>query len=188
MKGNIKYIVWPVVVLIIVIIFREPLAAKLKDGNVSMKFGEYFELTLQQVEQVQAELRAAQEGDLTYEEMQHVMQRATLNLEGVKQQMDLVKSGDVKTVKMKVDNAKAAAVKEAEGFKALEDGDRQQALEHFSKARELYPTYHNVSEISQLLQKQKTDTISKEEIDQIVKDYSWGMPQAVRNQLKQNTN
>jgi hypothetical protein len=81
-----------------------------------------------------------------------------------------------------------AAEKEREGFLNLRDGKFDDALASFEAAEKIFPTYHNLYEISSLLRKEKTNFSNPESrkkiLSQIVNEYSWGMPDDIKNQLR----
>lgn len=88
-----------------------------------------------------------------------------------------------------------AADFEQKGFSAIIAQDFEGASQSFQEAYQKWGNYHNVDEINQLLQKQKSkfsqsDTAQKnvgwkEIYCGIAKDYEWGMPDDVLSQFKQ---
>ena len=81
-----------------------------------------------------------------------------------------------------------AKEKEREGFQNLLDGDYDNAIAAFQAAENAYNSYHNVYEIARLLRQNKSqmnDPAKKKEIFQkIVKDYSYGAPPDLLQQVK----
>jgi len=79
---------------------------------------------------------------------------------------------------------------EHSGFTAVVNRDLTGAISAFSEASNLWPDYHNVSEIKKLLIKNE-EKLSGEEsteawkgiIKTISAQYSWGMPPDVREQM-----
>jgi len=86
-------------------------------------------------------------------------------------------------------NEKVAKL-EYDGFTALLNKDLSGAISTFSDANELWPDYHNVSEIKKLLlnNKQSLSGAKSTEAWQAVmktiqKQYSWGMPHDIRERI-----
>jgi hypothetical protein len=81
-------------------------------------------------------------------------------------------------------NGKNVKNLELEGFQALRDQNLTKANDSFKEAAQIYSTYHNVSEISQRLVKLEAQlkTHPKQTVnwknlyEQILTNYSWGMP------------
>jgi hypothetical protein len=94
------------------------------------------------------------------------------------------------------DPKQAASVAELEGFKALLAHDLVSAKNYFGEAYKHYPEYHSVDEIyhqvltaSTLDNYARADEVSKEKIldevfQQIVDNYSWGVPEDVLTEMK----
>jgi len=79
---------------------------------------------------------------------------------------------------------------ERDGFIAIINRDQNGAISAFSEASNLWPDYHNVSEIEKLLQKNKqrlSNDKSAEAWNRVIKtiseQYSWGMPNDIRVQF-----
>ncbi|MES9905792.1 MAG: hypothetical protein ABW168_24360 [Sedimenticola sp.] len=79
---------------------------------------------------------------------------------------------------------------ERDGFIAVINRDANGAISAFSEASDLWPDYHNVSEINELLIKNKNNLSGNEStetwgnVTKTISDkYSWGMPSDVREQL-----
>ena len=88
--------------------------------------------------------------------------------------------------------SKADLAKNAEtlGFQAILDRDINQARRSFSEAVNIWGEYHNVSEISNLLDSRKYNDLASDDlegweeiIEEILDKYSWGMPTSIRNDL-----
>lgn len=75
------------------------------------------------------------------------------------------------------------------GFQSLVQGDYEQALVYFQQAESIYPTFHNVYEITNLLQANQTalkDTaIQKKIAKRIVNEYAWQAPQDALQSLQE---
>lgn len=85
-------------------------------------------------------------------------------------------------------SAQLATEKEREGFLYLLNEKFDDALTSFETAEKAFPTYHNVSEIADLLRKNKTNfskpEIRKSILMRIIKEYSWGMPDDIKEQIR----
>ena len=87
-----------------------------------------------------------------------------------------------------------AQTKEIEGFQSLLEGDLTKARDDFKAASNVYPEYHNVEEIHNLVNSNLREftiadpsqkgTILSRIFTQIVKKHDWGMPDEVRQQMK----
>lgn len=85
---------------------------------------------------------------------------------------------------------KNAKENESDGFEYLRTGDFESALASFTSAYNKFPEYHNVDEIRKLLEEEKNRTnfsdanAKKKIIEQILRDYPWGMPGGTKEALK----
>ena len=82
------------------------------------------------------------------------------------------------------------------GFHAILKGDLENARRLFEAAYATYPTYHNVDEIYHLVLTQdrvraynigsadEKQSIQREIMQEIVTNYSWGMPEDLLNEMK----
>ncbi|OPY13733.1 MAG: hypothetical protein A4E66_00649 [Syntrophus sp. PtaB.Bin001] len=79
---------------------------------------------------------------------------------------------------------------EIQGFKHLVSRNVTSSIQAFSEAEKIWPDYHNVAEIRQLLVRKKEALESKESpawkevCRKILNDYSWGMPSDVRQEIQ----
>lgn len=87
-----------------------------------------------------------------------------------------------------------AAALERAGFEAILARDFDAALEAFSEARRVWPTYNNVAEIQRRLAKLKKrgtplDAAKWAEIDRaLLTEFSWGMPPEIRAKFREKAN
>jgi len=87
-------------------------------------------------------------------------------------------------------NLRTAKDWEIRGFKQIVAWDAAAAIEAFSEAEKLWPDYHNVAEIRQLLIKNKEALGTKESprwkevCRKILSEYSWGIPPDVRQEIQ----
>jgi len=88
--------------------------------------------------------------------------------------------------------ADEAAQTEREAFEALLAGEYQQAATLFQETEQIYPSYHNASEIDRLLDNNldrlldpKTSQQARREIfSTILEKYTWGMPPELQKKMK----
>ncbi|OPY90118.1 MAG: hypothetical protein A4E72_00816 [Syntrophus sp. PtaU1.Bin208] len=79
---------------------------------------------------------------------------------------------------------------ESLGFQRLVSWDVESSIQAFSEAEKVWPDYHNVAEIRQLLVKNKEALMNrespkwKEVCRKILDDYSWGMPPDARRDME----
>lgn len=93
-------------------------------------------------------------GTIPCENAKVIVETAQKQVGIVKQNLDLLEKGDLKTFDEKQNKLDEAKQYEPQGFEALQKNDRND------------------------------DTISHNEIKQIVEKYSWGMPKDTRNNLE----
>jgi hypothetical protein len=83
-----------------------------------------------------------------------------------------------------------ARAQEAVGFERLLERDLESARAAFDEAARLWPTYHNVAEITRLLRRSGPDLAARgadgwaELYRTILTRYSWGMPAEVREAMQ----
>jgi tetratricopeptide (TPR) repeat protein len=96
---------------------------------------------------------------------------------------DLQQAGETGTKVLIAQQTKLGQVTELEklGFQSLVKGDYEQALDYFQQAELVYPTFHNVYEITNLLRANqgalKDTAIQKKIAKRIVEEYAWQAPQ-----------
>jgi len=83
---------------------------------------------------------------------------------------------------------------ESKGFQFLLDRDIEEAINAFTKAEELWPSYHNILEIKQFLLSEKTRLLNTENTNNdlawekvyvtLLSKYSWGMPDDFREKFR----
>jgi hypothetical protein len=81
---------------------------------------------------------------------------------------------------------------EALGFKYLMEKEIDPAIEAFSESERIWPDYHNVAEIRRLLTERR-ETLKTKDSHQwkllyqiILKQFSWGIPSEVRQQMQKD--
>lgn len=89
------------------------------------------------------------------------------------------------------ENPRTAKDWETLGFKHLLAWEVEPSIRAFSEAEKIWPDYHNVAEIRQLLVRNKealgasVNPRWKEVCQTILKEYAWGMPPEVRQKMQQ---
>ncbi len=82
-----------------------------------------------------------------------------------------------------------ASEKEREGFQNLISSKYDNAISSFEASEKAYPTYHNVYELSKLIKSRKQDLNDsnkrKQVFQQIVSNYSYGIPADLLAQIKE---
>jgi hypothetical protein len=104
------------------------------------------------------------------------------------QTLQKVGNAGIAVIQKEKSSAQLSAEKEREGFSYLRDGKFDNALTSFETAERAFPIYHNVYEIASLLRKEKTNfsspEIRKSILIRIINEYSWGMPDDIKEQLR----
>jgi septal ring factor EnvC (AmiA/AmiB activator) len=120
-----------------------------------------------------------------------------LQTEQIRQVQQEIEQGNVVAAQEKIVNI-STDFKENEinGFRAILEGDLENARRLFEAAYNAYPTYHNVDEIyHQVLTQDRVRTynigssnekqsIQREIMQEIVENYSWGMPEDLLDEMK----
>jgi hypothetical protein len=78
---------------------------------------------------------------------------------------------------------------ESSGFNALVEGDVEAAIDNFKQAEEVYPQFHNTSELADLLEQKRTDwddeKTRRDTYQQVVEEYSWKAPKPQLEALRE---
>ena len=100
--------------------------------------------------------------------------------------------------KISIDDITSAEEGERQGFEYILSNNIDGAIRAFAKAEKIWPTYHNVSEIRDLLESKRPslgaaseterDRVWQEIYGEILSKYSWGMPSDVRTQIRSRLN
>ncbi|GBL11936.1 hypothetical protein MSj_03446 [Microcystis aeruginosa Sj] len=104
------------------------------------------------------------------------------------QTLQKVGNEGIAVIQKEKSSAQVAAEKEREGFLYLREKKFDDALKAFEAAEKSFPTYHNVYEISNLLRKERGNFSNPEArkriLKRIIDEYSWGMPDDIKDQLR----
>jgi len=120
-----------------------------------------------------------------------------LQTEQIRQVQQEIEQGNVVAAQEKIVNI-STDFKENEinGFRAILEGDLENARRLFEVAYNAYPAYHNVDEIYRRVLTQdrvkaytigssnEKQLIQREIMQEIVTNYSWGMPEDLLNEMK----
>lgn len=105
------------------------------------------------------------------------------------QTLQKVGNQGIAVIQKEKSSTQIAVEKEREGFSYLISGDFDAALRAFEDAEKAFPTYHNVSEISDLLKRNKNVFLNSEEkkkiLIRIIREYSWGMPDDIKKKIRE---
>lgn len=180
---------WPALVVLFLWLFHEEIKFRLRHSN--FEYGE-FKMTggpYQAVSDFEFEWNRfmSEHGDsATTTQLRQFINTARQQFELSKEQVNLNQTASATEVnKVQKDQATAESY-ELEGFNAIIEEKHPKALDAFTKAYDLAPTYHNVDEIRRLLK--NTNQINATVINTILTDYAWGMPISVRKELKSKLN
>ena len=203
----IRVFLWPVVVLVIVVVFQDDVRKIVSEREVEIlgvrigdKVEEIESRALAEISEIRSLVAEQQSRDAAgssaiSQDINTKLERLELNLSrdieqvrSVEQAAGVPSRGEARapasdTSASRSDRAEAA---ERRGFEALVARDVEGALEAFNEARIIWPDFHNVSEIEQLLLKWQ-DRLSDpgssawpQVYREILTRYSWGMPSDLR--------
>lgn len=194
----IKALVWPIILCIVLAGYGPQIFEILKTRDVNA-FGLSVSGSLdsleQNYEQEIADLKrqiAAMEGGNSETKDQLISKLD--NISGnVRQELSTLRVEVQNPSETVISNKKLLAqAAERRGFEAIVDGDVTQALAEFSAAKEYWPTYHNVSEIHALLQRNSRTLTTPAEwaklCSTIIDQYSWGIPADLRPAMERKSN
>ncbi len=183
----VKVLLWPLVLILVLLFYGDQVVNILETRNVDafgLKIGgdldslaDNYEQEIQDLKKQIAELESDNKGDLITK-----LDRISGN---VKQEINLMRTKITSPDDSLVADKKQQAIKaERQGFEAIVKGDINAALAHFATAKELWPTYHNVSEIHRLLTNNARRLNTPEQwarvCSTILENYSWGIPRDIR--------
>ena len=207
----IRVLLWPGVVLFVIVVFQDDVRKIVAEREVEIlgvRIGDRVEeiesRALAEIDEIQSLLAAQQDSNAEVnsaisQDVNTKLERLQVNLSrDIEQVRSAEQAGralspvDTRqlindTGASRADRAEAA---ERRGFEALIDRDVDRALEAFDEAWSIWPDYHNVSEIRQLLrdwQGRLSDPASSawpQLYREIVARYSWGMPSDLREAIR----
>ncbi|MEO3430688.1 hypothetical protein AAFN88_17675 [Pelagibius sp. CAU 1746] len=209
----IKAFMWPLVAVIVVLIYQDDVRQILSERQVDifgLRIGE-------KVEQIESQAMAEIEDIRLLLEAQQAAQQAgaeaapqlnedinaklrsletnlSREISRVQVEQQSLRSAPPAerqaTVEADSSRAGKAAAAERRGFEALIDRDVEAAIAAFDEARRIWPEYHNVAEIGRALRRLE-DALATAESDvwprlyrEILTRYSWGIPDDLRKEIR----
>lgn len=207
----LRMLMWPVIVLVVVLVYADDVRTILSSREVEVagvfKIGQQ----VKQIEESAAEEIADIRALLEKMQADPTLDRTALTVD-IKSKLDNLSGNLSREVEQIQQTAPAvaaappaavepgavpapvgqtsAATLERDGFQALVDRDVDKAIANFARAKSLYPDYHNVSEIHDLLVAHQADLRDpnspswEQAFRQIVAELSWGMPAEFRPEFR----
>ena len=207
----LRMLMWPVIVLVVVLVYADDVRTILSSREVEVagvfKIGQQVKQIEESAAEEIADIRALLEkmqADPTLDrteiaaDIENKLNSLSGNLsrevEQIQQTAPAVAAAppagvEPGAVPAPVGQASAATL-ERDGFPARGDRDVDKAIANFARAKSLYPDYHNVSEIHDLLVAHQADLRDpnspswERAFRQIVAEFSWGMPAEFRPEFR----
>lgn len=201
----VRTFLWPAVVLVVVLVYQDDVRKILQEREVDI-FGLRIGEKVQEIEtRALAEIgdirtlleeqqtRLPGSADPLITDIEVKLTSLERNLSREIATVQAPKARETRQVAGVEPDDRAARVAEAErrGFQALVDRDVRTALHAFNQAREIWPDYHNVAEISQMLHQWRNRLSDADSKDwpklyrEILTQYSWGLPKELRLPLRE---
>jgi len=208
----IKAFLWPVVAVIVVLIYQDDVRKILSEREVDifgLRIGEKVEQiesqAMAEIEDIRLLLEAQQAGadteaspelsadiDTKLSSLERNLSREIAQVQVEQQALQAAPPSERQAAaEAGGSRAKSAAAAERRGFEALVRHDVTQAIAAFDEARSIWPEYHNVAEIGRALRKQQdrlTDPQSpawQQLYREILTRYSWGLPDDLRDAIRE---
>lgn len=186
----IKVLMWPLILALVLLMYSEDVlniintrevdAFGLKIGGTLDNIAETYESEIAILKEQIAELESNDDNQKT--QLLTKLNNITSN---VRQDLTALRTQVEEPSQQATINKEDAIAAERRGFQALKDKDIDLALLEFSTAKEKWPSYHNVDEIVTLLRRSRSGLTTPQQWQKlyqtILTQYSWGMPQSVRN-------
>jgi len=188
----IKTLIWPVILVSALVVYSDELLGILEDREIEafgIKIGK-------QIDDVsssyKAELEALKEQIKSSTNNEAALRKIETIEKGLDKELAYVRTSAItqQAPTTTLTSREQVNLLEREGFEAILNHDITQAIEAFSSARDVWPDFHNISEIRALLVNRK-QVLSNENnqdewrsvIEKILEEYSWGMPADIRERL-----
>ncbi len=187
----LKTLIWPLMLVGAFLLYEDNIIKQLENREVEFlgfKLGKSIDVFSDTTSAALIELRqiAVSTGadNEVLNKIADIQKNINKELSSVKQQI-----ASPGLLKEQVDSRSQVADIERQGFEAILNKNSRLAIQKFATAEEIWPDYHNVSEIKRLLLEQQATLNSSSSWQQlrdtILEKYSWGMPNDIRVQFKQ---
>jgi hypothetical protein len=207
----IKAFLWPVVAVIVVVIYQDDVRKILSEREVDifgLRIGEKVEQiesqAMAEIEDIRLLLEAerAETGSDAAPQLSEDIDTKLASLERnlsreiaqvqVEQQALQAAPASAREAVVEAGGSRAnrAAAAERRGFEALIRHDVSAAIAAFDEARSIWPEYHNVAEIGRVLRQQRDRLADPESpawqqlYREILTRYSWGLPEDLRDGIR----
>jgi len=208
----IKAFLWPVVAVIVVLIYQDDVRKILLEREVDifgLRIGERVEQiefqALAEIDDIrllletqQAESSAAASPELAEDistklsSLERNLSREIAQVQSEQQAMQAAPPAQRQAAAPEAADSRAtlAAAAERRGFEALIRHDVVEAIAAFDDARSIWPEYHNVAEIGRTLRKLQDRLADPESpawqqvYREVLTRYSWGLPADLRNAIR----
>ena len=208
----IKAFLWPVVAVVIVLIYQDDVRKILSEREVDifgLRIGEKVEQiesqAMAEIEDIRLLLEAQKQAagstapdpqlsadiDTKLSSLERNLSREISQVQDVQQTVQAAAPAQrTAAVDAASSRASQAAAAERRGFEALVQHDVAAAIAAFDEARGIWPDYHNVAEIGRALRNRQdrlADPASEawpQLYREILTRYSWGLPDDVRSAIR----
>lgn len=212
----IRAFMWPLVAIVVVVIYQDDVRKILEEREVDifgLRIGEKVEQiesqAMAEIEDIRLLLEAQQQAaensgapapqvaeDLTTKlaSLERNLSREIAQVQSEQQALQASppssRQAAIEAESRHSSRATRAAAAERRGFEALLNQDVEAAIAAFEEARDIWPEYHNVAEISRALSKRRDAlaALSAEDWAQLYRDilarYSWGLPDDLRTAIR----
>ncbi len=193
----LKVLLWPLIVVVIILLYEDEVIGLLENREIEilgLKIGQRIESLSENYATEIAEIREIVEKTSGDPQLLSRINKISRNIQKDLSQIQQQAKEPNLIERRAVSSILTAAEEERLGFQAILDQNIDLAIKQFTAARELWADYHNVAEIETLLKQQQSilrpNALSYQQNwkvlkQRILKDYSWGMPKDIREQLKQ---
>jgi hypothetical protein len=209
----IKVFMWPMVLLIVILFYKEDVSKILNERQIEiagLKLGprvaEIKENVQVELEDIRKLVKEIQSSSSESSKVSSVSKDIITRIDGLntgidkeisllRQEAGNVQQSSKQNLPTTSDNKSMARIWEAKGFEFLVTKDIDLAIDAFTKAEGFWGDYHNVAEIKRLLIKNRDKLIeSKNTVEDgpwkhlyktLLSKYSWGMPMDVRVKLRE---
>lgn len=189
----IKVLIWPFILVLAFVVYGDNLLRIMENREIDafgLKIGKQIEDISNNYQAELASLKDKIKENQGDEALLETVQGIGVNLdrELSKVRTSALQQSAIPGISRREENVEAL---ERKGFEAILNRDVTAAIDAFSEARDLWPDYHNVSEIRKLLLENRTELADSgnakawgEIASAIDTKYSWGISPDLREKLK----